>query len=245
MTDTKYADVSEFQVGVTDVYPYRFIAIRSNDGTYRDGHFAANVAWCKHAVDTGKLDGFIVYFVWEPNWQDTVQTFTAMVGKPHPSMAVMIDVESWGGRITGDQSAGINACATAVEKWLRRHGATRRQAHKRVIGYANAGDFAALWPRRGNRSVVLANYSANPAFPHKIAHQYANNEPTPPFGPCDINSADGLSPEQFAAALGLPVQAPPKPKVRKPKHRRHRSWSWWRTRAHWFRGIIAKLRGRK
>lgn len=205
MTDTLFADVSEFNPQVTDVYPYQFFSFRSNDGTYRDHHFTLNLAWAKHAADTGRLAGFLVYFVWEPNWQDTVATFKAMVGTPHPKMAVMLDVESWSGKIRGNQSAGINAAREALIAWL--HGNRRR-----VIGYANAGDFAALWPSRGDARVVLANYSANPAFPGKIAHQFSSSYAVPPFGKCDINSADGLSPTQFAAALGIGVPAPkPKP----------------------------------
>lgn len=210
MTDTLWADVSEFQADVNDSYPYRFISIRSNDGTYQDHHFAYNLARAKHACDTGKLTGFIVYFVFESNWQETLATFKQMVGTPHPKMAVMIDVESWGGRYTVDLSAAINACREGVIGWL---GGNR----KRVIGYADAGDFARIWPSRGDCQVVLANYSSNPAFPGKLAHQFADNYNTPPFGPCDINSADGYSPDQLAAALGLTASAPqPAPAAPKP-----------------------------
>lgn len=250
--DTKYADVSEFQPNVGDAYPYQFIAIRSNDGTYQDHHFAANLAWCKQACDSGRLAGFIVYFVWEIDWHAAASTFFRMVGDPHPRMAVMIDVESWNGKITGDHSHGINACARSVENWLVSHGVSKDAAHKRVVGYANAGDFATIWPRRGDRSVVLANYSSNPDFPGKIAHQYANNEPTPPFGPCDINSADGLTPQQFAAALGLDDAAPRKHRKPKPKpdpHPRAHHWHWLalhRGRAlARLRKLIARLRGKK
>ena len=34
-------------------------------------------------------------------------------------------------------------------------------------------------------------------------------EGAPPFGNCDVNSADGLSPEQFAQALGIETDLPP------------------------------------
>jgi LysM domain-containing protein len=196
MSDTLFADVSEFQVPVNDTYPYRFLSIRSNDGTYRDKNFAANLAWCKSAVSRGRLDGFLVYFVWHPNWQDGVNTLKAVVGTPHPKMAVMIDVESWSGKITGNQSGGINAARESLIAWL---GGNRN----RVIGYANAGDFGALWPTRGDCKVILANYSNNPAFPGKIAHQFSDCFAVPPFGHCDINSADGYTSAQFAAALGL------------------------------------------
>lgn len=232
MTDTKFADVSKYQRVVDDTYPYAVIEFRSNDGTYRDENFAANLAWAKHACDTGKLVCFLVYFVFEENWQQTVETFKQMVGKPHPLMAVTVDVESWGGKITGDHSDEINACRAHVAGWLRAQRSAwgravdhiTQRSRKRVVGYGNAGDLAAIWPRRKGARIILANYSSNPDFPGKIAHQYANNENTPPFGPCDINSADGLTPQQFAAALGLSAPAAPKPRHSKPKHR----WFWFR-----------------
>lgn len=208
--DTVYADVSEFQPAVDDHYPYKFIAFRSNDGTYRDHHFAQNIAWAKAACDSGRLAGFIVYFVFETNWLDAVSTLEQMVGKPHPNMAVMIDVENWSGKIKGNHSVQINAARERLIGWL---GGNRR----RVIGYANAGDFDALWPNRGDCNVVLANYSANPVFPRKIAHQFSDRFVVPPFGACDVNSADGMSPAEFAAVLGLPVRHPsPKPRPETP-----------------------------
>ena len=72
VTDTLYADVSEWQRPVDDSYPYRVIAIRSNDGTYRDRNWASNYAWCKSRCDENALVFFIVYFVWRKNWQQTV-----------------------------------------------------------------------------------------------------------------------------------------------------------------------------
>lgn len=212
MTDTQFADVSEWNPSVDfKLYPYDFISIRSNDGTYQDKHFAYNLALTKHAADTRQLVGFMVYFVWEPNWQDTLATFKAMVGTPHPEMAVMIDVESWKGKITGDHSVQINATREVLISWL---GGNR----KRVIGYGNAHDLNTLWVTRGDTNIVLANYSDNPAFPRKIAHQYSDKFNVPPFGLCDINSADGVSPVSFAGILGLTVAPkPPAPKpVRKP-----------------------------
>lgn len=218
MGDTLYNDVSEFNPAVNSQYTRRFLAFRSNDGTYRDDHFHANLGFAKHACDSGKWDGFIVYFVFEENWRDTVQTFIDQVGKPHPRMAVMVDVENWQDKITGDHSAEINECRKFLIRWLRKNfGLTRRRTAKRVVGYANASDFASLWPKRGNTSVVLANYDDNPSFPNKIAHQFADDYDSPPFGKCDINSADGLTPSQFAVALGLagaPVNK--KPKAPKP-----------------------------
>jgi hypothetical protein len=197
MVDTLFADVSEYQVPVDNRYPYKFLSIRSNDGTYRDRHFAQNYTWAKNALANGRLTGLIVYFVWRTNWQDAVSTHTSMCGgRPHPKQVTMIDVESWGGRIKGDQSTGLNAARAALVKWYSGD-------KRRVIGYGNSGDLVSLWPKRGDIGIVLASYGANPSFPGKLAHQFADNYSTPPFGPCDINSADGRSPLQFATQLGI------------------------------------------
>jgi hypothetical protein len=206
VADTLYADVSEWQVGVDDRYPYPVLCIRSNDGTYRDHQWANNYGWCLRNANSGRLSFFIVYFVWRPNWQQTVDTFTSQIGPPHPKMAAMVDIESWGGQITGDQSAGVNAACSAVGAYL---GSTAR-----VIGYGNVGDLNSLWPTKppGIR-LVVASYGTNPPYPGKVAHQYTDGsgyggglpEGAPPFGSCDMNSADGLTAADFGRACGITV----------------------------------------
>lgn len=203
MTDTYFADISEYQVAANDSYPFQVLSFRANDGTYRDHHFSQNLAWAKSAVARNRLVGFLVYCVWEPNWLDTVNTLKSMVGTPHPNMAVMIDVESWSGKIRGDQSAGINATRENLIKWLGNR--------SRVIGYGNVGDLRSLWPNRSDAQLVVAAYGSNPSFPGKIAQQYSDRQVTIPFGPCDINVASGLSPAQFAEKLGLAIPSPPVP----------------------------------
>lgn len=226
--DTLFTDTSEFQRSIyTRSYPYSFGSFRANDGTYRDHKFAGNLAYAKWACDTGRWTGFIVYFVWRENWQATVATLKDMVGRPHPKMVVMIDVESWGGALRGNHSAGINAARENLIKWL---GGNRR----RVIGYANAGDFDNLWPTRGDAKVILANYSSNPPTPKHIAHQFTSSANVAPFGhPVDLNSADGYTPQAFASALGIaappaPAHKPtptPSPKpTPKPKPKLRRAW---------------------
>jgi hypothetical protein len=66
--------------------------------------------------------------------------FKDLVGTPHPKMAVRLDVESWGGQIRGDRSAGINAAYDAVGAFV---GSTAK-----VIGYGNVGDLNSLWPNK-------------------------------------------------------------------------------------------------
>jgi len=61
VADTLYADVSEWQVGVNDSYPYQVLCIRSNDGTHRDRRWVNNYGWCLRNADSGRLTFFIVY----------------------------------------------------------------------------------------------------------------------------------------------------------------------------------------
>ena len=127
-----------------------------------------------------------------------------MVRTPHPKMAVMLDVESWGGQLSGDQSAGINAAYEAVGAFI---GSTAK-----VIGYGNVSDLNTLWPNKppGIR-LVIAAYGNNPPYPGKVAHQYTDGsgyggglpEGAPPFGRCDMNSADGLTATEYAGACGI------------------------------------------
>ncbi|QIS11774.1 hypothetical protein [Nocardia arthritidis] len=209
MVDSLFADVSYFQARVDDSYPYGIFSFRSNDGTFRDDNFAANYEWARAAADDGRLACFIVYFYWRPNWQDCVQVHRDMVaaqGGPHPRMITMIDVET-GGNPAGDQSDGINRAYWNLADWL---GDPRR-----VIGYANRSDFFEMWPDRpAGLRVIGAGYGRNPNLPGQIAHQYTDGqgyggglpEGCPPFGNCDMNSADGMSPNEFAAACGIGTQ---------------------------------------
>jgi len=112
----------------------------------------------------------LLCFVWRPNWQQTVDTFKDLVGTPHPKMAVMLDVESWGGQIRGDRSGGINAAYDAVGVFI---GSTAK-----VIGYGNEGDLNNVWQNEptGLRLVVAA-YGHNPRYPEKVAHQHTDRRP--------------------------------------------------------------------
>jgi hypothetical protein len=113
----------------------------------------------------------------------------------------MIDVESWGGQIRGDQSGSINNLYQGAGSWL---GDCRR-----VIGYGNVGDLNGLWPHKppGIR-LVIAAYGSNPDYPGKLGHQFTDGATAdhlfvPPFGYADVNSADGYDVDAFCAAIGL------------------------------------------
>lgn len=206
MTDTLWCDISEFQSRVDDTYPYRWLSFRSNDGTYRDRHFADNYGWCVKRAVQGKLDGFIVYAVYEPDGGAWADTLIKAVGTPHPLLAVMIDVESWGGRITGDRSADINAGVSKLAAWLG--------DKARVTGYGNAGDLNRLWPHPNldANHLVYANYGADPGYPGAFAHQFTDAGNVPPFGhPVDVNSADGYTSAALQTLLGLSTASGPAP----------------------------------
>ena len=79
MTDTLFADVSEYQVPVNDSYPYQVLSIRVSDGTYQDHNFAANYAWMRGALDSGRMTFGIVYTYVRPNWSDTADTVRSMI----------------------------------------------------------------------------------------------------------------------------------------------------------------------
>lgn len=220
VTDTLFADVSYYQNPVDDSYldaGYQVLSIRSNDGTFRDPNFARNYQWCVANCDNGRLKFFIVYFYWRPGAGD-VDTHIDMVnsqGGPHPRMVTMIDLES-GGNPGGDQSFELNAEYRRLVDWLG--------SDQRVIGYGNQSDLRTMWQFPGSQiDVIVAGYGANPSSPNpnliKVAHQYTDGqgyggglpEGAPPFGNCDMNSADGLSVEAFAMMCGITLPGGPPP----------------------------------
>ncbi|WP_244438384.1 glycoside hydrolase family 25 domain-containing protein [Mycolicibacterium septicum] len=211
ITDTLFADVSEWQRTVDDSYPYQVLSIRVSDGTYRDRNFAANYAWMRDALDTGRLVFGIVYTYCRPNWQanaDTVRSMIEANGGLHPRVTLMLDVEQ-GGNPRGDGSDWINRLYWNLAEYT----GTRA----RIIGYGNVGDLNNMWRTKptGIR-LIIAAYGSNPDYPGKVAHQYTDGggfspglpQGAPPFGNCDMNSADGLNPAQFASACGISAPSP-------------------------------------
>lgn len=205
-----FADVSEFQVPLDTSYPHRILVIRSNDGDYLDKKFAQNYATARQMLDAGQLDLLGVYFYWRPNWEDCVRVHKERLGSVHPRVFSIIDVESgYGNEGLGNVSDQLNRTHAALSQWYGNA--------KRVIAYANKGDFNAMWPSRppGLR-VIGAGYPMDPNLPGQLAHQYTNGQITgggpvssPPFGNCDMNSTP-LTITQFADAVGIKLgSAPP------------------------------------
>jgi hypothetical protein len=202
MTDTLWADVSEFQVPVNNQYPHDLFAFRSNDGTHRDRNCAANLTWSNRAITSGRLFAYIVYYFYRPG-VDCVGVMQQMVGRPNPKMVAMIDVENAGGAILGNQSATVNTQFDRLAAWLG--------DPKRVIGYGNVYDLNALWPVKppGIR-LIVANYDGVATYPGMFAQQYSDSQPCPPFGPCDGNrSPMGQADLEAMFGLTTPTTAAP------------------------------------
>ena len=210
MADTQWSDISEFQRPPDNSYPHQILCIRSNDGSYLDKHFVENLAWCKASVASGKLVGYLVYYFYRPG-VDGAAILRTRVGSPDPHMSVMVDMEGAGGQVSGNQSAHANQQVAELIAWMGGNA-------KRVIGYGNTSDLNALWPQKPNPSfqLVIAAYGTNPSYPNKFAHQFSDNANTPPFGPSDLNSADGMDLPAVQALLGwtgapAPHPTPPPP----------------------------------
>lgn len=216
MNNVEWDDLSEFNDGLWSTYPWPVVAIRSNDGTYRDKHFHQNLAVAKHLADTNHVAFFTVYFVYETNWKASADTFLSQIGVPHVKMTVEIDLEHWAPPhpvISGDQSKNINACRTYIVKRLRRQLRTRVSTRlrrvftpirRRVTGYANQPDFTTLWVHRPRKMWThLANYNGPATFPMMYAQQVTSSFPEPGHGTVDHNIARNITPQQLARKLGV------------------------------------------
>ena len=186
---TFWADVSQYQVPVNDSYPHPVFAFRTNSGDTRDKNAAANLDW---ALRSSRAI-IIAYYFFRPG-QANCDLWREMVtrgGKIDPRIVCMVDVEGAGGTITGDHSGEINDEIQRVQGWL---------GGNRVIGYYNPKADPGLWKSRPNIPLVVPHYGVAPGksyeYPNRFAHQYADNVPCAPFGPCDANYTD-LNMEQL------------------------------------------------
>ncbi|MFC7752987.1 hypothetical protein [Tsukamurella soli] len=194
-----------------DSYPYQILSIRSNDGTYEDHRFAQNYTWMRAALDSGKLTCGIVYCYWRTDIAATFQTMQAQIdanGGLHPKVILMVDLES-GGNPDMDETTAVDGMIDLMAGWTG--------DYKRVVLYANRGDFYTMWASYSTRlpqigGTIGAGYGSNPQLPGQIAHQYTDGQGDygqglpymcAPFGACDMNVADNQTAEQFAAACGV------------------------------------------
>lgn len=199
-----FTDISEFQIPLNDSYPYRWVAFRHSDGTYVDPNFNANYAWARAAVASNKITGFIVYHVFRPGVTAQVATLNGIL-KNNPSTAIMLDIENWGGQISGDHSAEIASLRAQIGVGVN---------VRRIGGYANSSDYQNLFPTvPAGMWMIGAGYGSvnNSIVPNQIAQQYTDGQynvaglpsSTPPFGPCDHNVAPAYATaEDLCTAMG-------------------------------------------
>lgn len=211
---TKWADVSEYQAYLTPEYPYPVICLRASvaDGAHAtstrwggvDRKFLENMRVAKQMVAAGKLRKVIAYHFWVPgadNW-GTFMSAVEQAGGVFPELAFMLDVEDGGTKwnIKGDQSTGANDFIKRGQDYFGNPLA--------ASGYLNLYSNGDLWTNRPpGLKLVVPSYNGaagkpwTPAGTTYFAHQYADNENTPPFGPCDINQAH-LPLEEFLLTWG-------------------------------------------
>ncbi|MBM7365683.1 hypothetical protein [Gordonia hydrophobica] len=218
MTDTLFADISEWQPPLDDSYPYSWLSIRSNDGTYRDRRWSHNWDTARRWLDSGRLRGVIVYVVYRSNWRDCLDVHRAMQSENRPDVVSMVDVESWGGQLVGDHSDGINRLVWGIGDW---RGPRIDGRPRRVIGYWNPSADPGLWRDRPPIGFIVPSYGRSPRFSAQvqdvrrrmIAHQYTDGTigcgGALPCGygtvRCDMNSANGRDPEELRIATGIGV----------------------------------------
>ncbi len=205
-TQTVWADVSTWQRVVDDSYPEPMLAFRADTGWSTDGNAAANWAWCRR---TARLKVAVAYVVLIPGHESAiVARLKGLFGSAPPAkLAVMIDMESGSGFAGGgNHSASGNRLAGLLAAWLG--------DRRRVLAYANGGDYRSCWPQLASwlapRRITASYGSVNPGT---WGHQYYGGMPYPtpaglprsiaPFGGnVDLNVTH-RSVAQVAADLGL------------------------------------------
>lgn len=180
VSHTFYADIAEFQNYIDLSYPYPIVAIRLDNGNRIDYH--AGVNW-KRALANPKIQVIIAYVVYLPGQRSSIMGRVRKFfgGKP-PKLVLMVDMESGQGFAgPGNHSSEANGLASDFANFL---GTT-----KRVIGYANGGDWSNNWPSR-------------PAWLKRITANYSTHNP----GTWGWQYYGGLN---YATEPGFPRSCPP------------------------------------
>lgn len=189
-----HPDVSEHQPSaVNDTFNRQFLAFRASSEYDRPDALApANLAWCLKARAAGKIVNFCVYVIPGNVPNDAVTGRLDALGVPNDCV-IMLDVESWGGLITGDHSQQFNTLATT----LRQRQGGRADL---VWGYLNPNVDASLWPSRPAwlgfiQPAYGPSTAPDPRGLNRIGWQYTNGSQngtsypssSSPFGAVDHN----------------------------------------------------------
>jgi hypothetical protein len=199
MTTEIYPDTSEHQVPVNDSFNRKFFMFRmANEWgrggrNYPDADYWANYRWSIANRGPGKkLVNLGFYNIPCVISNDEYMSIVNEQNPVHDCVA-MIDMEGWGGLVSGNHSAQLNDLANRLR--ARQNGRADL-----VWGYGNRGDLGSIWPSRPSwMGVVVAGYNNNDPrdeIANCAAWQYTNGSEnhtswpssTPPFGNCDHNA---------------------------------------------------------
>lgn len=187
-----HPDVSKWQNAVDDTFNRSFLVFRAlaEQGGI-DSKASPNLAWCVGARRTGKLTNFGVYVIPEFVAPAILVNGLDAIGVPRDCV-VMIDWESWSGKLSGDHSVRLNNLADRLR-------ARQGGRPDLVWGYSNRGDLNGWRTRPAWLGMIIAGYNSNDprddGIPNVIGWQYTNGienhttypSSTPPFGRCDHN----------------------------------------------------------
>lgn len=201
-----WADISYYQRVVNSEYPYQVLAHRADHGRGIDTNARANWAYTEKHLAFG-----FGYIVWMPGQNAAImrRLKDAYGSKAPANFCPMIDMESGKGFAgPGNHSTEVNQFAEMLVNWCDGN-------EKRVVGYANAYDWANNWPTRPHwLKRITASYGTK--NPGTWGWQYYGglNYPIPagfvnscrPFGThVDLNSYSG-SLAQMKQDLGLGLE---------------------------------------
>lgn len=219
------ADVSEHNHIYTDQYGRRFIIFRATFGAhYLDHNFLHNANQAAKDYKAGLIDGAACYLVWlqsatpAEHYKFFWQQFGGVV--PPWLMAVMTDIERWGG--TSYQNGGDHSKALNTLNAMNAH---KMGSWPAAWWYGNAGDINSLYPHRDSRFMgIEARYSNRIGLTLKgaIGQQYTDGQAkwgvpsgypisSAPFGHVDHNAFPGVKSFKELRAKVRPAITPPKP----------------------------------
>lgn len=176
-----WTDVSQYQRKPVDrEYQYGVFCFRTNSGDKADKLAVANAQAARDLLDIDQLGVVIAYYFFRPGEANCDLHREILTGAGlwlHPNTATMVDVESDGGKIKGDQSYEINEEVNRVRGWYGNQ--------RRVIGYWNPNADAELWQHRPFAlELVIPQYNNTPgdltgvhddvAVREAFAHQYTD-----------------------------------------------------------------------
>jgi hypothetical protein len=209
---TTWPDVSEWQTPVTDAFTGPLICTRSSLSNFKvDNNIGKNSQWQQRKHKSGQLAFEFYYHVWYPG-NEAQQHDLALrsIGGARAGVAMMLDLETWGGAIGGNHTASIDNLRLRLARTLG--------GEAKVPVYGNGGDLRELYPGRPpNVPTILASYGSSwwRISGNQAAQQYTNGiyqgpkglpTATAPFGRCDFNGAL-LDIAQISSHFGHPDAA--------------------------------------